>query len=946
MQAAPGLPAPLRLANEAFEPLPARKFPPMHETVDRAQGAEGPPSLNALEGFVNTLNEALFRSEPFGNCVYYTSRGEGFTESLVNPASREYYRRLNRNPNDPQLFLAYTEEQKCMYWAWKASPIFYEHEEVTPARVREVDAMEEALRHVGLETTGGYDYEGLQTIEDRPVQRKQQTLAFLQQLSIPDNDLDGAGLRSSEGVPFGEDARFFWLYYLTCYCLILNEAHPRRRKPVARTDGWGRETRFNYGTPPPPPEGHALQKLVATPAHLEQTLYHLQYWFDRHLADSPVTKLAYGISERCGLRKAARNPALLRYEAEEDGMPQFFFANEKVRKKLVLKEPGEPGEAFPCPNTDEFVDEDDLFDDEEDPKKACRLETSDEAVERLRDLTDLFYPLPPQHMDDPRLSKLQTAYMEMLMKFPRFLYVFDDEEDWVEDINERIGGKRMFSKKMKYKWDDDERYVAGLHDLETGESGPYQILRADDRAATIVTHADFSKLMWNAGRNPVAVDLYKPLPIRYASYRAGFPTFAWDGSMASVFYDAQKRFWEARNAHPRHVFSQPLRTYFFDPYLASPERLVADLTYWHYRKLQTIATAQEAMRFTDAEIQQLNLRYYSDALDAFYEDGRVESLNSGKLTPYMTKLALEVADWHSRFDARTQQPPEKPPPRRYFELPFWVSLKFETDDGGEEFEKVDDDVRAWTEFQVGAWYRNAEYYATMYERQLRGDAPPPDTVWGNDVGYDFVRHTTKDKGARERAQSDRYYELRYARELAEYKRELREYDQSPVRCTPFDNIGVAESGMADAEKDDRDSLYARGLMSDIDYFGPEDDDEGVTYEYNGKVYVFLDPDVDFLTIAEKGNIKKVFPEAGVTMFGDVAYENALKAALEAKLHMIAAQDEAPRAPSLPFTIPEDDLYDAIRKESGPDRGLAERRRERREKPYGESVAQVFDELFI
>jgi len=982
-------PRPLRLADEVFAPLPESQRPPRH-TVQVEQG--GRPNIETLGGFLNTLNEKLFTSEPFGRYGYYTSRGEGFAESIVNPASRNYYERYD---GTRALRLAYTEEQTCLYWAYMASTLFYENEEVTEARLREVDAMERVLRHVSKgedadddddddsddsdDSEGEDGADGVNDAEGEAVQRNQRTLAFLQELSIPDNNWDGEGLRATEGGAFGEGARFFWVYYLTCYCLLLNAPHSRRRKPDVRTDGWGRKMRLNYDAPPGLYKGvESPEPLVRTPEKLENTLYHLQYWFDQHLADSPVTKLAYGISELCGLRKAASNPALLLYDTDRDGTPQLYFDNARVRRQIVRKAPGEAGEEVPCP--DDFVTQDDLFGDDDGndadgPAMVCRMETDDEAIARRGKLVDLMSTNPDDLQNDEfhdthnreRLIDLWGEHYKFRQKFLRFLFVFDDVEDWVDINAKNEKGDRMYSTNMKYRWDDDERYVPALHDRRQFWEDGRLVLRADDRVATRVTDEEFQALIKQSrsvlGRstrntNPVAVDLYKPLPRRYASLKAGYPDFAWDPSKAGAFYQAQLQFWKAYNANPRYVFAQQLRTYYFDPYLASPERLVADLTYWHYRKLEAIAAAQSEMRFDDDEAEMWDLPYYIKDIKTFYGEGRLEAPNADVLTPYTTKLALEVDDWQANFE-EYDQPSLTKMPRRYFLRPFRVPLEVESEQGERVMEKRDNAVYAWTEFQVRKWYRDAEYHATMHERQVRGDAPPPATVDGNEYGYDFERYTTKDKGARERAESDRLYDLRRARERAEYERDLREYGEKPVRCTPFDNIGVAESGMADVEKDDPDTLHEGGMRYEGDY-NSSDDDSYPPFKYKGKTYTFFDDDEETLSYKERQLIKKGFPEAGVTVFGDAAYEKALREALEAKRQMLEYERIAPiytpSNPPPPILDKKfwDDLDEEKRRyeqerraQAAAARALGERRRERRPRPYGESVVdEVFAKLTI
>ena len=953
-------PRPLRLADEVFKALPESQLPPWH-TVQIVEG--GPPTIQTLDGLLNTLNEAQFTSKPFGRHGYYVNRGEGFVESFLNPESAAYDQQ-NRRPQP----LAYTEEQKCLYWAYMASTIFWENEKVTKARMREVDAMEKVLRRVSYNDDKGKkeDSDTSDTEDEEEesepeedgvavVQKNQPTLAFLQQLSIPDNDWDGEGLRTKEGVPFGKDARFFWVYYLTCYCLLLNEPHPRRRTLDPRTDRWGikKALRLNYE---PSPQGlyngvESPQPLVHNPDKLDHTLYHLQYWFDQHLADSPVTKLAYGISELCGLRKAAGNPALLLYDTDRDGLPQMYYDNARVRRQILRKESGEAGEEVPCPEGLKTPDGD---------AAICRMESLDEAIARRSKLVDLLNVDPDdlnsREYHDPhnrdRLRDLRKRYFSDFRRmYPRFLFVFDDEKTWVDMKARNSSGRLLYSSRMKHHWDDDERYTPLLHDQMWTPSWGRMVLRASDKAATYVSDEVFKELLQTSMLPPVAVDLYKPLPARYASYNAGYPQFAWDPSKAGAFYQAQKQFWEACNAHPRYVFAQQLRTYYFDPYLASPERLVADLTYWHYRKLEAIATEQSDISFDEAEARQYNLPDYAENLNAFYTQGRLERLESDELTPYTTKLTLEVDDYHARRDPNAR-------PRRYFLRPFNIPLEVENEQGGREMAWVDDEVRAWTEFQVGKWYRDAEYHATMYERQMRGDAPVPVIVEGNELGYDFARYTTKDKGARERAESERLYDLRRAREREEYERDLRKYGSEPVRCTPFDNIGVAQSGMADAEQqEDPDMSYERALQYHGDY-GSDDDESFPPFKYKGKTYTFFDDDPEELSYEERQLIKKSFPEAGVTVFGDVAYEKALREALEAKRQMLEYERIAPiYTPSTPPPpILDKEFWDELdrekrsyeqerRAQAAAARELS--RKERRPRPYGESVVDaLFTELSL
>ena len=168
--------------------------------------------------------------------------------------------------------------------------------------------------------------------------------------------------------------------------------------------------------------------------------------------------------------------------------------------------------------------------------------------------------------------------------------------------------------------------------------------------------------------------------------------------------------------------------------------------------------------------------------------------------------------------------------------------------------------------------------------------------------------------------------------------------------------------MADAEQDDPDTMYEGGLRYEGDYNSSDDEEGYPPFKYKGKTYTFFDDNEEVLSYKERQLIKKDFPEAGVTMFGDVTYEKALEEALKAKQAMLALEARAPiHTPSTPppFDTIDKEYWDELQREkelyaqerraeeAAAMRALAERRRERRPRPYGESVVdEVFAKLTI
>ena len=256
------------------------------------------------------------------------------------------------DPNDPEsgkpkdALLTLTEEKRCLFWGYWLKDLFNRRELVTPQRLLEVEAMVEAL--------------AIQTFPGTTKQPSQHRLAFLAAISRPggvcaiptlgdairavkrQRELDARSVQDEEAVTAADralaaiqadSATAFWWYYLTCYCMIINEplaAYEPKGPP--RTDGSAPTSWFSYGQPPLAPYNHNLKPLIPRANALEQSTYKLQYWFAQHLADSPVTQLAYGIPESCGrLSKIARfNPKLLRHDD---------FSN---RARLKRDEGGQP----------------------------------------------------------------------------------------------------------------------------------------------------------------------------------------------------------------------------------------------------------------------------------------------------------------------------------------------------------------------------------------------------------------------------------------------------------------------------------------------------------------------------------------------------------------------------------------------------------------------------
>lgn len=157
------------------------------------------------------------------------------------------------------------------------------------------------------------------------------------------------------GYEFGHYAHEFWLYYVTCYCMILNERQCLNPKCYDDCGRMGKyKTRMSIPLPPAAPleavrkadlerpsELHPYrneyprniwQPLVAMDAAMTRngvriepkegnlrfadTTFALEHWFSDNLGDSPVTTLAFGIDEACALQQdvCVNNPALIRYD--------------------------------------------------------------------------------------------------------------------------------------------------------------------------------------------------------------------------------------------------------------------------------------------------------------------------------------------------------------------------------------------------------------------------------------------------------------------------------------------------------------------------------------------------------------------------------------------------------------------------------------------------------
>jgi hypothetical protein len=927
------------------------------------------------------------------------------------------------DPNDPEhgtpkdALLKLTEEKRCLFWGYWLKDLFNRRELVTPQRLLEVEAMVEALT--------------IQTFSTK--QPSQHRLAFLAAISRPggvcaiptlgdairavkrQRELDARGVQSEKAaadadtalaaIQAVDSAHKFWWYYLTCYCMIINEplaAYEPKGPP--RTDGYAPTSWFSYGQPPLAPYNHTLKPLISRANVLEQSTYKLQYWFAQHLADSPVTQLAYGIPESCGRRSriARFNPKLLRHDdfsnrarlkRDDGGKPvdgvndheNFYFAEPDAERVVPTAEElrayeqtitnasnaaYEEGKAayLEAHSDDDAMEEKEKAErkaHEAGVKRATRTETlmrMDDELYKTNELVDLALPIPETMLS--RANPIRSAAAEALVELKRqnpsaeaqFRARWQVESDTVFLVNREramhtarddaigalekaevaradaerekeraqlvleradtlearmaVGGAQRFnqakvavegakaeegaaadrvaemekaSEDAEQRWDelkatsgyvqsknaakieaakrsfagidgafgaygqagavhdaydryaidmdymrdssnldelmsDDEvppsnvrlqrlqagydravaahprllylfgdddnemneqRYRQGLHDYDHKEGTLYRVVMWTPTTGTankkLLTKARFGAFVNGVRSAPVVVDLYKPLPDRYATIKVG--------SLALQLLELQRGYWTAMNANPRFVYRQELRTYIFDPYMASPERLAEDCHYWACLENESMLESQTEMAKAVAE----NSFRDGSGGKAYWVDtvayNRRSHAKAKKQSPpnqlpteepllrYETKLKLEASAWEfkkTESDVRDEHPEMGPDVPDYF-------MSFRTDvEGAPQMEHC----MAWTFFQVGAWYRDAEFRRTMF---LVERGKPVGPAEGAD--WDYERYTTTEAGREEATESVHDYERRL--DIEERERELEPVSEGELGTVSF-----------------------------------------------------------------------------------------------------------------------------------------------------------------
>ena len=515
-----------------------------------------------------------------------------------------------------------------------------------------------------------------------------------------------------------------------------------------------------------------LGTLIVREGMLDLTTYRLQSWFAYHLADSPVTQLAYGIPESCGrLSKIAQfNPKLLRYDEGGDDHEQFYFEQpHAVAIKHTPEELASMREAISREKERVYnvVGKRYLADhpgEDEDGQIAARArDLAASASVRAKDmleldidkydtgeLVDLGGALPVEA--DSRLRRLQATHKHAVRTHPRLVYVFGDPHETLAA----------------------QRYVEGKHDRDDDEGTMYRIIVLQKDRAHLQGLRDRKKfrelVTGNRQANktrkvkipdPVVVDLYKPLPKWYARTESDKKLrYGAAPRLARMLFELQRDYWIAMNANPRYVYRQELRTYMFDPNMASPERLVEDCFYWSSVQNESVRQARAEMYESAERFASLGdaaeQKGWSDifAYDTvFVEKAKGEwppnqvpdELDDPTRMRYETKLRLEASNWESKDDdQRTDKNIDPERPDFYVEFCEASALK-----------ACPEPYRAWTHFQVGQWYRDAEFRRTMY--RIQEDLPVgPDEA----TGWDYARYTTVERGQAEADEALFEYERR------------------------------------------------------------------------------------------------------------------------------------------------------------------------------------------
>lgn len=295
---------------------------------------------------------------------------------------------------------------------------------------------------------------------------------------------------------------------------------------------------------------------------------------------------------------------------------------------------------------------------------------------------------------------------------------------------------------------------------------------------------------------PVVVDLYKPLPDRYATIKVG--------SLAQLLFRLQRDYWTAMNANPRFVYRQELRTYMFDPDMASPERLAEDCHYWACLENESMLESQTEMALAAAEnADQGDQDYWANTL-AYNEGSHQEATRQSPpntlptntlptkapLLRYETKLKLEASAWEFKKTARDvrDEHPEMGPDMPDYFVSFRTLVR-----GRVQMEPY----MAWTFFQVGEWHRDAEFRRARFLVQKGLPMKPAE---GAD--WDYERYTTAEAGLEEATESVHDYERRLDIEERELEPERSNEDAGAAsdnlhrRCPEHDlaNYDVSFSG--------------------------------------------------------------------------------------------------------------------------------------------------------
>ena len=607
----------------------------------------------------------------------------------------------------------------------------------------------------------------------------------------------------------------FWLYYLTCYCLILSDLNEGRNKKAApRTDDSTARTHkwLNYGNPPLPPFGHHLDELVSSAANLTHTTFKLQYWFSKYLNNSPVTQLLFGISERCGLKSliASRNPSLLRFDSfmgnwTTDTKPTQV--EERLHDNFYLMKPdadstGVDSAGVPSYNVDVLVDLDNPIPSEykyrlHPPSSAVAakilafMEARPESEKKFRNLwhirggvvrakaalsVERGQPIPSLalYKEGPNsekakniLSELQvsdyapfykwggvtTAYSEYERAMDSVAQFGDIEElntgDKKEIGNTRLDALRYARIQAVY---DFPRivFIAGAR-LNDGNSanqyrpelqlqGNYKVITPEDGPGALTTNYTPEQFFeYFKGVYLVMIDLYKPVPMRYSSLDTDVN---FNSNVCAELNRQQKLYWKAMHKNPRFVYRQPLRTYVFDPMMTA--RLASeDCLRYDYAQKKLTEHAQLDMddvirsdfldeadtdgNMTEEEVDnvvannmKVRTRLHKDWIkhETKSKKGIYKTRTKNtyeKIQIYETRLRLEAADWIANQNVLNKKP------RFYNDYDEYVGFNI---------------------FQVGEWYREAEYYWTKYATQNDVSENMPIVTSFNEQGWNHSRCTT------------------------------------------------------------------------------------------------------------------------------------------------------------------------------------------------------------